>query len=261
MHDPAPKPISDRNGELMMDPKTPALLTPALREALLGISSATLTFQLQQRGIRSTFLSGLKPLHPGLRMVGRARTLRYVALREDVQKQYASGMNVQKQLVESAQPGDVLVIEARGVSDAATIGDILATRAFTRGAAGIVTDGALRDTPAIAAIGKPVYHLSSHGATLGRMHMPYSVDEPITCAGVFVMPGDVVVGDGEGVVIVPIALVEEVVRDALEQESREAFALERVAAGESIAGLFPLSDQRLSDYTAWAASRGKVDNV
>ncbi len=240
---------------------TPNLLTPALREALLSISSATLTYQLQLRGIRSTFLSGLRPLHPELRMVGRARTLRYVALREDLQTRYASGMNAQKRAVESAEPGDVLVIEARGIADAATIGDILATRAFARGAAGIVTDGALRDTPAIAAIGKPVYHLSSHGATLGRMHMPFSIDEPITCAGVFVMPGDVVVGDGEGVVIVPIALVEEVVRDALEQESREAFALERVAAGESITGLFPLSDVRMSDYMAWAAARGKPDST
>ncbi len=237
----------------------PKRLTPALREALATLATATLTYQLQMRGIRNTFLSGLRPLHPELRMIGQARTLRYVALREDVQQQYAAGINAQKRAVETAEPGDVLVIEARGVTDAATIGDILATRAFVRGAAGIVTDGALRDTPAIAAIGKPVYHLASHGATLGRMHMPFSIDEPVTCAGVFVMPGDVVVGDGEGVVIVPLALVEEVVRDALEQEAREAFALERVAAGESIAGLFPLGEARMGEYRAWLATRHQPD--
>lgn len=237
----------------------PSPLTPVLRDALARIATATLTYQLQMRGIRNAFLGGLRPLHPELRMVGRARTLRYVALREDVQRQYADGMNAQKRLVESVEPGDVLVIEARGVADAATIGDVLSTRAFVRGAAGIVTDGALRDTPAIAAIGRPVYHLSSHGATLGRMHMPFSIDEPITCAGVFVLPGDVVVGDGEGVVIVPMALVEAVVRDALEQEAREAFALERVTAGESIVGLFPLSEARVDEYTAWAATRCQSD--
>ncbi|MBM4206313.1 MAG: hypothetical protein FJ194_19590 [Gammaproteobacteria bacterium] len=233
----------------------PNLLTDELRTALAGISTATLTFQLQTRGIRFTFLSGLRPLHPGLRMVGRARTLRYVALREDLQKVYAAGANAQKRAAESATPGDVLVIEARGVPDAATIGDILATRAFVLGAAGVVTDGALRDTPAIAAIGKPVYHLASHGATLGGQHMPFSIDEPVTCAGVFVVPGDVIVGDGEGAVCIPAALVEEVVRDAAAQEEREAFALERVQAGESSLDLFPLAPNRLPDFEKWKAAR------
>jgi regulator of RNase E activity RraA len=152
----------------------------------------------------------------------------------------------------------VLVIEARGVPDAATIGDIFATRAFSLGGAGIVTDGGLRDTPAIAAIGEPVYHLSSHGATLGRQHMPFSTDEPITCAGVFVVPGDVVVGDGEGAVVIPAALVAEVARDALAQEEKEDFALERVGAGESTIGLFPLAKERMEEFEAWAAERRKL---
>ena len=235
----------------------PVVLTDSLAAALKTVTSATLTYQLQRRGIRSTFLSGLKPLHPQLRMVGRARTLRYVALREDLQKQYAGGVNAQKRAVESTKPGDVLVIEARGVADAATIGDIFATRLFTLGGAGIVTDGALRDTPGIATIGQPVYHLASHGATLGRQHMPFATDEPITCAGVFVVPGDIVVGDGEGVVVIPAALAEEVTRDALAQEAREEFALERVAAGESTIGLFPLAKEREADFQAWAAARKK----
>ena len=224
-------------------------------EALKTISTATLTHQLQLRGIRSTFLSGLRPLHPELRMVGRARTLRYVALREDLQPQYGAGMNAQRRAVESLKPGDVLVIEARGVPDAATIGDIFATRAFKLGATGIVTDGALRDTPTITELGQPVYHLASHGATLGRQHMPFSIDEPVTCAGVFVVPGDVMVGDGEGVVVIPIALVDDVVRDGIEQEKRERFALERVAAGESTVGLFPLSKERIPEFEKWAGSQ------
>jgi regulator of RNase E activity RraA len=226
-------------------------------EALKSISTATLTHQLQMRGIRSTFLSGLRPLHPELRMVGQARTLRYVAVREDLQQQYGAGMNAQRRAVESMKPGDVLVIEARGIPDAATIGDIFATRAFKLGATGIVTDGALRDTPAIAELGRPVYHLASHGATLGRQHMPFSIDEPVTCAGVFVMPGDVIVGDGEGVVVIPIALAEDVVRDALVQEERERFAIELVAAGESTVGLFPLSKERMPEFEKWAAAQRK----
>jgi regulator of RNase E activity RraA len=224
-------------------------------EALRSIAVSTLTHQLQQRGIRSTFLTGLLPLHPELRMVGRAKTLRYVALREDLQRQYGAGTNAQIRAVEGCKAGDVLVIEARGVPDAATIGDIFATRAFKLGATGIVTDGALRDTPAIAQIGRPVYHLASHGATLGRMHMPFSVDEPVTCAGVFVVPGDVVVGDGEGAVVIPAALVDEVIRDALAQEDRERFALERVAAGESTSGLFPLAKERVPEFEQWLAAR------
>jgi regulator of RNase E activity RraA len=235
----------------------PHVLNDGLIAALNTISTATLTHQLQMRGIRSTFMSGLKPLHPGKRMVGRARTLRYVALREDLQRQFGVGLNAQKRIVESIEPGDVLVIEARGVPDAATIGDIYATRLFALGGVGIVTDGALRDTPAIAAIDRPVYHLSSHGATLGRQHMPFSTDDPITCAGVFVVPGDVIVGDGEGAVLIPAALVEEVVRDSLVQEEREAFALERVAAGESTVDLFPLAKERLPDFDAWKAAREK----
>jgi 5-oxopent-3-ene-1,2,5-tricarboxylate decarboxylase/2-hydroxyhepta-2,4-diene-1,7-dioate isomerase len=190
-------------------------------------------------------------------MVCRARTLRYVALREDLQPQYSGGVNAQRRAVEGLKAGDVLVIEARGVPDAATIGDIFATRAFKLGASGIVTDGALRDTPAIAELHQPVYHLSSHGATLGRQHMPFSVDEPVTCAGVFVVPGDVIVGDGEGAVVIPIALVADVVKDALVQEERERFALERVAAGESTIGLFPLSKERMPEFEKWSAAHKK----
>ena len=233
----------------------PRVLTDRLIAGLNSLSTATLTHQLQMRGIRSTFMSGLKPLHPEKRMVGRARTLRYVALREDLQRQLAGGLNAQKRIVESAEPGDVLVIEARGVPDAGTIGDIFASRLFTLGGAGIVTDGALRDTTAIAALGGPVYHQASHGSTYGRQHMPYSTDDTITCAGVLVVPGDVIVGAGEGAVVIPAALVEEVVRDALAQEEKETFALERVAAGESTLDLFPLAKERLPDFEAWKAAR------
>lgn len=240
----------------LIDPATlPDVLTAELREQLAAVSVATLTHQLQMHGIRSTFLSGLRPTHPETRMIGRARTLRYVALREDVKNLAMDGRTAQKQVVETVRPGDVVVMEARGVPDAGTIGDIFALRVKALGGAGVITDGALRDTPAIQDIDLPVYHQSSHAATYGRHHMPYSVDDSITCAGVFVQPGDVVVGDAEGVVVIPHALAAEVARDAVAQEEVEEFAIERVKDGESTDDLFPLAKSRRADFDAWKATR------
>lgn len=233
----------------------PNVLTDELREMLASVSTATITHQLQGRGMRTTFLSGLKPLLPNQSMVGRCRTLRYVPNRADMLRELAGSMNAQRMAAETTEPGDVLVIEAREVSDAGTVGDIYASRGFQLGGIGIITDGAIRDTPAIAELGRPVYHQSSHGSTWGRHHMPFSYDEPITCAGVFVVPGDVVVGDAEGAVIIPAKLVEEVARDCVEQELREEFAIERVAAGDSVHGVFPITKEREADYEAWLANR------
>jgi 5-oxopent-3-ene-1,2,5-tricarboxylate decarboxylase / 2-hydroxyhepta-2,4-diene-1,7-dioate isomerase len=241
---------------VVSEPRTiPTVLTDELRALLSTVATATITAQLQQRGIRSTFLSGLRPLLPNQRLVGRARTLRYVALREDLLPQYQGGINAQRRAAEATEPGDVLVIEARDVPDAGTVGDIYAMRSYALGGVGVITDGALRDTGAIAALGKPVYHRASHGSTWSRHHMPFSNDEPITCAGVFVVPGDVIVGDDDGAVVIPAALVEEVTRAAAAQEEREAFAIERVEAGESTIGLFPLSPERQPDFEAWRAAR------
>jgi regulator of RNase E activity RraA len=189
-------------------------------------------------------------------MVGRARTLRYVGLREDVLKALAAP-SAQQQAVESIESGDVLVIEARGVADAGTIGDTYATRAFLRGAQGIVTDGAVRDAPVLIALNKPVYSLGRHGSTLTRRHMPFAVNAPITCAGVFIVPGDVIVGDGGGAVLIPAALAEVVAADAVAQEDMDTFILERIRAGESTLGLFPLGESRKDEFRAWAAARCK----
>jgi regulator of RNase E activity RraA len=192
-------------------------------------------------------------------MVGYAHTLRYVPLREDLQPQLAAGQNAQRRAIESLTADEVLVIEARGEPDAGTIGDIFVQRAQRLGAAGVVTDGALRDTPAIRAIGLPVYHRASHAATLGRVHMPLDHQVPIACAGVTVMPGDLVVGDGEGAVVVPAALAGEVAEAAVEQELEEEWALTRVAAGESTIGVFPLSADRRPEFDAWLASRSVAE--
>ncbi len=232
----------------------PVILTDELKAQLGRVSTATLTQQLQRRGVRSAFLSGLKPVAEGQRMVGYAHTLRYVPLREDL-TQLAGAQNAQRRAIENLTADEVLVMEARGEPDAGTIGDIFVMRSKLLGAAGVVTDGALRDTPAIRTIGLPVYHQSSHAATWGRVHMPLDHQVPIACAGVTVFPGDILVGDGEGVVVLPAALAAEIAADSVKQEVEEEWALERVAAGESTVGTFPIAKDRRAEFEAWAAAR------
>jgi 5-oxopent-3-ene-1,2,5-tricarboxylate decarboxylase / 2-hydroxyhepta-2,4-diene-1,7-dioate isomerase len=237
------------------EPPRPVLLTDELRAQLNSVSTATLTNQLQRKGIRSTFLSGLRPIKPGQRMLGYAHTLRYVPLREDLNPQLASGQNAQRRAVESMAPDEILIIEARGEADAGTFGDIFALRSLKRGATGIITDGAVRDTPTVAELGIPVYHLASHAATFGRLHMPLEHQIPIACAGVTVMPGDIIVGDGEGAVVIPPSLVVELAAASVEQEFEESWALERVAAGDSTNGTFPISKERRPEYEVWRKTR------
>jgi regulator of RNase E activity RraA len=231
-------------------------LSEETRDRLGAVATATLAGVLHKRGIRSSFLSGLRPIRPGQRMIGVARTLRYLPMREDLLSTYGTRENAQRRAVEALQPGEVLVIDARDVPDAGTIGDIYAMRATHLGAAGIVTDGATRDTPALAEMEIPVYHRSSHASTYRRHHLPVDEQIPIACAGVTVLPGDVLVGDGEGVVVIPVALADEVAAAAAEQELAEEWGLERVAAGESTDGTFPVTPERRPEFEAWLAARG-----
>jgi 2-keto-4-pentenoate hydratase/2-oxohepta-3-ene-1,7-dioic acid hydratase in catechol pathway/regulator of RNase E activity RraA len=233
----------------------PVTLSPEAEAALLSVSTATLTVQLRKHGIRDSFVRGLRSTRPDLRLLGYARTLRYVPLREDVRDADTAALNAQKRAVESVGPGDVLVMDARQDAGAGTIGDILAARAMVRGAAGIVTDGGLRDSEAVAGLDLPTYYQAPHAAVLGLIHYPLETDVPIACGGALVMPGDVIVGDGDGVLVLPAALAEEIALASVEQERREAWALERVLDGESIRGIYPLSPARQADYDAWAAAR------
>ena len=237
----------------------PVTLSADAHAALSRVSTATLTVQLAKRGVANTFLTGLRPLRPDLRMVGYAHTLRYVATREDVRDAQRRTTDVQKLAVETVSPGDVLIMEARGEAGAGTIGDILAARVLARGGAGIVTDGCVRDSPGVAELAIPTYSQGPNAASLWLAHIPLDMDVPITCAGVLVMPGDVVVGDRDGVVVLPAALAEEIARDAVEQEEREAWALERVLAGESTRGVYPMSDERRAEYERWLAARNREE--
>jgi 2-keto-4-pentenoate hydratase/2-oxohepta-3-ene-1,7-dioic acid hydratase in catechol pathway/regulator of RNase E activity RraA len=228
-------------------------LTPDAWEKLHHVGTATLTQQLQKRGVRNSWVRGVRSTRPDMRMVGYARTLRYVALREDVRDADKAPLNAQKAAVEAIEPGEVLIMEAREDPGAGTIGDILAARVLARGGTGIVTDGGLRDSPAVGELDIPTYFQAPHGSVLGLIHFPLESQVPITCGGVLVMPGDVVVGDAEGVVVVPAAMAEEVARDATEQELREEWALERVQAGDSVRDTFPMAPERRAEFEAWRA--------
>jgi regulator of RNase E activity RraA/2-keto-4-pentenoate hydratase/2-oxohepta-3-ene-1,7-dioic acid hydratase in catechol pathway len=229
----------------------------ATRDALHTVSTATLASQLRKRGLDGCMLDGVTTSRPDRRLVGFARTVSYLPHREDLLAARSAGMNAQKRAVESLRPGEVLVISARGEPNAGTIGDILVLRAMMRGAAGIVTDGAVRDSAAIAALDIPTYSVAHHPGVLGRHHVPWETDVAVACAGALVMPGDLLVGDADGVVVLPDQLVVEIVAAALEQEREERFVVERVRAGSSIVGLYPLDEDGRRQYEAWKESEAE----
>ena len=228
----------------------PFRLTGELRDKLSRIAVATLSAQLRKRGYNDVSIDGIGPLTPGTRLVGRARTLRFVPYRQDLSESHGGGYNAQKRAFDGLRPGDVLVIEARGETGTGTLGDILALRARTLGAAGIVTDGSVRDSAGVAALGMPVYSAGAHPAVLGRRHVPWDTDVTVACGGTTVQPGDVVVGDDDGVLVIPPFLVADVVRDALAQEAEEEYIAARVADGEPVDGLYPMNQTWKARYQA-----------
>lgn len=225
-------------------------LTPELRAKLEEAPVAGLSAQLRKRGINNVMIDGLRPMHPDAKLIGTAKTLRFVPGREDLFAAHAPGYNPQKQAFDAVTDGEIIVIEARGDATAGTLGDVLAIRAHTAGAAGIVTDGAVRDYDAVSAVGIPVFSKGPHPAVLGRRHVAWDYDLTIGCGGATVQPGDVIVGDADGIVVIPPPLVEEVVAATLAQEDKDAWIAERVAEGHRIEGLFPMNAEWAERYAA-----------
>lgn len=231
------------------------VLPEDLKNRINSVGTATLSSQLRKRGLNTVSIDGLTPTQPSRRLVGLARTLRFIPGREDLFASHGGGFNAQKRAFDTLNPGEVLVIEARCEKGTGTVGDILALRAQVRGAAGIVTDGGIRDLDAVTALGLPAYHAGPHPAVLGRRHVPWETDVTVACGGTAVQPGDVIVGDADGVLVIPPGLLEEVVDDAIEQERQETFIAERVAAGESVDGLYPLNAEWKARYEQWLGTR------
>ena len=229
-------------------PKTETL------DKLRAVSTSTIANNLLSRGYKNVCLQGLKPLNKDQpSMVGPAYTLRFIPAREDLDdmSNYAKEDNVHRRAIEECPAGAVLVIDAGGTCKASSAGDVMAARLQYRGAAGIVTDGGFRDTPGIVATQLPAYQkMTASPATVIALH-PIELNKPVGCAGVAIYPGDIIVGDADGVVAIPAALVEEVAQAALEVAQYERYVDVQIAQGRSIFGLFPATEDNRAEFEAW----------
>lgn len=233
-------------------------LSDETRAKLMTVSTATLTTALFKRGLYNVFLQGPQRLRAGPNMVGPAYTLRYIPSREDVDvlEVFKDRSNPQRKGVEECPPGAVFVVDSRGDARAASLGGILASRLEQLGCAGIVTDGGFRDTPEIAAREIPSYHVRPSAPTNLTRHHAVGINEPIGCGGVGVYPGDIMVGDNEGVVCIPAHLADEVAEEATEMTLFETFVQEQVDAGASTFGLYPPTDPETQPaFEAWLKDR------
>lgn len=233
-------------------------MDPVTRARLGKVNVSTLTNCLLRRGLRNQFLHGVAPVTPGLpNMVGPAFTLRFIPSREDLDTManYQLETHVQRRAMEECPEGFVLVVDSHGDARAASAGDLLIGRLKARGCAGIVTDGGYRDLPGIVRTGLPAYQRQTASpATPITLH-PADLNLPIGCAGVAVYPGDIVVGDTEGVVVIPAHLVDEIAIEALSTVEYEEFAEEKIAEGRSIYGIFPATDESRAEYELWKKNR------
>ena len=234
-------------------------LSDATRDLLRRASTASIATQLYKRGLRNQFVQGVVPVAPkDGTMVGPAFTLRYIPARED-----RNGLEVfrnpdhpQRVAVETCPEGHVLVMDARGDARAATAGSILITRLAVRGAAGVVSDGGFRDAHGIGLLDMPAYCARPSAPTNLTLHEALDIDVPIACGGVAVFPGDVMVGDRDGVMVIPAHLADEIAEVCAEMERFEAFVLEEVQAGAPIIGLYPCTKQEnQARYEDWRQRR------
>ena len=231
------------------------------REKLKGVSTATLCTALFKRGLRNQFIQDVKPLNPALpTMVGEAFTLRYIPAREDLNPitVFQDRSHPQRKAVEECPPGAVMVIDSRKDARAASAGGILVSRLMMRGVAGVVTDGGFRDSAEIAGLAIPAYHHRPSAPTNLTLHQALDINVPIGCGDAAVWPGDVVVGDGDGVVIIPAAIADEIATEAVEMTVFEDFVTEKVLEGRSILGLYPPTDEQTKvDFAAWREKAGR----
>ena len=231
------------------------------REKLLHVSVATLTTCLFKRGLRNQFIQDVAPVGaPRGNMVGEAFTLRYMPAREDLNglEVFRNPAHPQRKAVEDCPPGAVLVIDSRKDARAASAGGILVTRLMRRGVAGVVTDGGFRDSHEIGEMAMPAYHHRPSPPTNLTLHQAIDINVPIGCGDAPVFPGDVMVGDAEGVIVLPAHLADEIAVEAFEMTVFEDFVTEQVDGGRSIVGLYPATDpQTLEDFAAWRKQRGR----
>jgi regulator of RNase E activity RraA len=236
-------------------------MNPDTRAKLMTVSVATLCTALFKRGLRNQFIQDVHPLNPALpNMVGPAYTMRYIPAREDLNPigVFLDPTHPQRVGVEECPEGAVMVIDSRKDARAASAGGILVARLMQRGVAGIVTDGGFRDSPDIARYTMPAYHTRPSAPTNLTLHQALDLNVPIGCGDVAVWPGDIVVGDAEGVVVIPAHLADEIAAEAVEMTAFEDFVQEEVMKGRPIIGLYPLTlEQSRIDFAAWRVAKGR----
>jgi regulator of RNase E activity RraA len=234
----------------------PLPLDPSIISALSGVTTATLTTVLLKKGLRNVWVRGAMPLKEGQpRMVGRAFTLRFVPAREDLATPASWGAPISTRAAIEAMPnGCIAVVDALGVTDAGIFGDILCARMQKRGVAALVTDGVIRDKAGVLATELPVWcqGTAAPASVAGLTFVNWQ--EPIACGGVAVFPNDVIVVDVDGAVLIPAALLDEVVQAGVEQERFEAWIMTQVDEGVALPGLYPPNDEAKAKYQAWVAA-------
>jgi regulator of RNase E activity RraA len=236
-------------------------LSAQTRNKLKKISTATLTTALFKRGFRNQMIQDVHPLNPhALPMVGQAFTLRYIPAREDLNPitVFQDRKHPQRAAVEECPAGAVFVIDSRKDARAASAGGILVSRLMMRGAAGVVTDGGFRDSHDIAKLGMPAFHHRPSAPTNLTLHQALEFNVPVGCGDAPVWPGDVIVGDHDGVLVVPAHLADELADECAEMTAFEDFVGEEVMKGGSILGLYPLTDEKKkTDFAAWRKANGR----
>ena len=221
------------------------------RTLLEGLTSGTVAYVLHQIGFPGCFMhGGIRPVTSASRFAGRARTLRCLPTRPDVAEANLKdrSRDPHRIAIDQAQPGDVLVFDARGVLEAACLGDVLAARVKACGAAGVVTDGAVRDLPGLEKLDFPVFATGLNATLFGTRHVAMDVNLPIACGGVLVKPGDVLVGDEEGVVVVPAQLEQQVAELCAERDELDSFILAKIAQGASVNKVFPPDAETRAEF-------------
>ncbi len=236
-------------------------IKPETKAKLMNVSTATLCTALFKRGLRNQFIQDVRPLNPNLpNMVGEAFTLRYIPAREDLNtiNVFQDRAHPQRKAIEECPPGSVMVYDSRKNARAASAGSILVTRLMVRGCAGVVTDGGFRDAPEIAEMGFPAYHSQPSAPTNLTLHQALDINVPIGCGDAPVWPGDVLVGDREGVVVLPAHMADELADEAHEMTAFEDFVTAEVRKGRSILGLYPPTDPTAKDdFAAWRKASGR----
>ncbi|GAA1860771.1 hypothetical protein GCM10009715_05260 [Paeniglutamicibacter psychrophenolicus] len=228
-------------------------LTDEVKEKLLSVATATISGALRKRGLNNVSVDGLQATKGMTKVIGTARTLRYVPGREDLFKSHGGGYNAQKRVIDDIGPGEILVMEARGEKGSGTLGDILAMRTQVRGAEAIITDGGVRDLDAVSALDIPTFHNGAHPAVLGRKHVPWDTDVAVGCGGTTIVPGDIVIADADGILVIPPHLAAEIAEEVVESERQDTFVFLNVSKGSKIEGLFPMNTGWKAKYNQWVA--------